>query len=394
MYKLMKRIITISILAAASLFTMAAMAIAIQNGETTKKDPLIVHEWGTFTTLSSADGTQLRWSPLLGPSELPGFVYGRKNLSQGNCPKCGETLARMETPVLYFYTGKEMELSVKVDFPQGRITEWYPEANVTDAGIDWGPLTVVPGAPEKFPTEQRKSHYYPARETDAAPVFVNSDEKIEEEKFLFYRGIGDFSLPLTVRLSGNQVIVRNSTGHEIPQIILFENRSGQSGWSFANSVRDEVVIARPTLGHSLESLNCRLEEMLISQGLYEKEARAMIKTWQDSWFEEGLRVYFLVPRKVIDTLLPISIRPRTHEITRVFVGRAEIITPEIEQEIQNAARQFIAGTYDEYNEALKTVKRYGRFAEPILRDMMNRERNPKIWKLILAGVSNSDRASR
>jgi len=386
----MKRSITIFILAAASLFTMAAMAIAIQKGETTENDPLIVHEWGTFTTLSGADGTQHRWNPLIGPSELPGFVYGRKYQRQGDCPKCNLTLARMETPVLYFYTGSEMELSVKVDFPQGTITEWYPEASETRVGIDWGRLKVVPGAPENFPTEQRKSHYYPARETDAAPVFVSSDENIEAEKFLFYRGIGDFSLPLTVRLSGNQVIVRNSTGHEIPQIILFENRAGQSGWSFANSVRDEVVLARPTLGHPIESLNCGLEEMLIKQGLYEKEARAMIKTWQDSWFEEGLRVYYLVPRKVIDTLLPITIRPRPHEITRVFVGRAEIITPEIEQEIQNAARQFIAGAYDEHNLALKTVKRYGRFAEPILREMMNRERNPEIWKLLLAGVSNSD----
>jgi len=390
MYKLMKRIFTTFILAAASLFTMAAMAIAIQNAESLEKDSLIVHEWGTFTTLSGADGTQHRWNPLIGPSELPRFVYGRNNQRQGNCPKCNLTLARMETPVLYFYAGREMELSVKVNFPQGTITEWYPEALATNAGIDWGRLKVIPGAPENFPIENRKSHYYPARETDAAPVRVTSDKKSEDERFLFYRGIGDFSLPLTIRLSGNQVIVRNTTGHEIPQVILFENRAGQSGWTFANSLRDEVVLTRPTLGQPVESLNCRLEEMLIGQGLYKKEARAMIKTWQDSWFEEGVRVYYLVPRKVTDALLPITIRPYPQEITRVFVGRAEIITPEIEKEIQHAARQYIAGSYEEHNEALKTVKRYGRFAEPILREMMNRERSPAIWKLLLSGVSASD----
>jgi hypothetical protein len=30
---------------------------------------------------------------------------------------------------------------------------------------------------------------------------------------------------------------------------------------------------------------------LVDQGLYEKEARAMVNTWQDQWFaEEGTRV--------------------------------------------------------------------------------------------------------
>ena len=34
----------------------------------------------------------------------------------------------METPVVYFYTDKETKVSVKVDFPRGWITEWYPFA--------------------------------------------------------------------------------------------------------------------------------------------------------------------------------------------------------------------------------------------------------------------------
>ena len=34
----------------------------------------------------------------------------------------------METPVLYFYSDKEQRATVRVDFPQGWITEWYPYA--------------------------------------------------------------------------------------------------------------------------------------------------------------------------------------------------------------------------------------------------------------------------
>lgn len=37
-------------------------------------------------------------------------------------------LVRMETPVLYFYSQRPTTLSVRVDFPKGLITEWYPPA--------------------------------------------------------------------------------------------------------------------------------------------------------------------------------------------------------------------------------------------------------------------------
>src|SRR5581483_1235536 len=36
---------------------------------------LVVHEWGTFTTLAGADGALQMWRPLGGASELPNFVY-------------------------------------------------------------------------------------------------------------------------------------------------------------------------------------------------------------------------------------------------------------------------------------------------------------------------------
>src|SRR5262245_51038504 len=92
--------IVILLVIAVILFTPINTTIGIQNAESLEKGQLIVHEWGTFTTLSNANGTQQYWYPLIGPSELPGFVYGRKSLSQGRCYKCGEAiLARMETPV-------------------------------------------------------------------------------------------------------------------------------------------------------------------------------------------------------------------------------------------------------------------------------------------------------
>jgi hypothetical protein len=37
------------------------------------------------------------------------------------------SLQRMETPVIYFYAQEKQSVDVSVDFPQGMITEWYPQ---------------------------------------------------------------------------------------------------------------------------------------------------------------------------------------------------------------------------------------------------------------------------
>src|SRR6266480_1526936 len=39
------------------------------------KNPLVVHEWGTFTSISGVDGVALEWRPLNGSTDLPGFVH-------------------------------------------------------------------------------------------------------------------------------------------------------------------------------------------------------------------------------------------------------------------------------------------------------------------------------
>ena len=36
----------------------------------------------------------------------------------------------------------------------------------------------------------------------------------------------------------------------------------------------------------------------------------MVATWRDSWFEEGMRVFYLTPRSVVDSVLPFISRPR------------------------------------------------------------------------------------
>ena len=359
---------SIVVLLTAMAFTSAA-SIFEAKVQPSSANGLVVHEWGTFTSVSTADGQRQTWSPLTGPSDLPSFVYRSKqqtDFARGNCVKCGWAYVRMETPVLYFYSDKELPVSVKVGFPQGSITEWFPQASQSERGINWTNFMVKPGATPNFPTEKAESHYYPARETDAAPIQLGA----EQEKFLFYRGIGNFDLPITAKLAGDQVVLKNSGREEMAQVILFENRGGQVGWRILNSLKGETTLARPALGQSLDSLRDELVKTLTAQDLYEKEAAAMVKTWSNSWFEDGLRVFYIVPRKTTDAILPITITPAPAELNRVLVGRLEIITPEMELAIQSAAQKFFEGSIESRAEALKSLHPYGRFAEPTLRRLM------------------------
>lgn len=354
---------------------------------------LVVHEWGTFTSIAGKNGASLEWRPLNGVSDLPNFVYDVGALAGGTglrhverCVKCNyDALVRMETPVIYFYADRETTVSVRVDFSKGKITEWYPQARMVyvpgpndernPSTLDWGRITVLPGAGESFQVEAKPSHYYPARETDSAPLRVCGVKGEQREKFLFYRGVGTFDQPLSVKLDDGRVVAKNTSAEGIPQLILFENRGGNIGYQIRNSFDREIVLDRPALGQTQESVERDLGATLVAQGLYEKEALAMIKTWRDSWFEEGLRAFYIVPRKVTDSILPLTIEPLPSEISRVLVGRIEIITPEMEKEIESS----LADSFRSVNNVAEEImRRHGRFAEPVLKDALQKTSDPEL----------------
>ena len=49
-----------------------------------------------------------------------------------------------------------------------------------------------------------------------------------------------------------------------------------------------------------------------------------VETWRGSWFEEGSRVFYIFPRALLDTILPLSIEPQHAKTVRVFVGRINL----------------------------------------------------------------------
>jgi ribosomal protein L35AE/L33A len=374
-----------------------------------KPADLIVHEWGTFTSIAGKSGVAIDWRPLNGASDLPKFVYTeadndgfRQTYERGG--KGVLARVRMETPVIYFYTQREMDVNVRVVFWNGKITEWYPQASYVNSefapgktgktfgnGVNWGTIKLLPNEKPNFLRETSYSHYYPARETDAVPVQVcNADKtKIEKEKFLFYRGVGNFDLPLIVKLNDRKITLNSFGAEKINNLIVFENRGGNIGFRFIESLTKETTVERPETTKSLDAVLNELQRILVAEGLYPKEAKAMIETWKDSWFEEGLRVFYILPRGTTDKILPLQIAPEPKETVRVMVGRAEVITPEIERDVKKQVSLLKSSSAKTREEAQTYLKRYGRFYEPILRNILESEQDAKVREQIQELISLS-----
>jgi hypothetical protein len=124
----MRAITTIATLAVLSLTAASASLRSAKAGD---PDSLVVHEWGTFTSIAGEDGRAVEWFPLDGQRDLPCFV---ERYDVGIKPSLAGTV-RMETPVLYFYARQPTTIDVSVRFRQGLITEWFPHAAVTPSKI-------------------------------------------------------------------------------------------------------------------------------------------------------------------------------------------------------------------------------------------------------------------
>jgi hypothetical protein len=405
-------------------------------------DPLIVHEWGTFTTVQGTDGIQLTWTPSI-KTDLPDFVYSRdtgnggiKGVALLDTGEKSRTPARvrMETPVIYFYSQAERVVDVRVRFPNGRITEWYPQAttvgpfrvagpagapagaeNPSQSMIAWNAVTILSreatdvAAPTLIRDREDKQavHYYAARETDANFLRVTSPHsrngsRSEHERDLFYRGVGFFTTPLTVKLDEGEREVTLSTGSAEPLagVFVLTVQGGSMRYQKIERVTAHAGMVVDLNAQSFEPLaDARKRIMddvaasLVDSGLYAREARAMIETWKDQWFaEEGTRVLYLLPRSWTDETLPLEISPRPDNIVRVMVGRAEVITPSLERALQKQIVAFGSSDPATRQRAAADARRLGgRFAAPAVQRIV--ERNPDAmfqqhaWELLaLAGA--------
>lgn len=356
---------------------LAAIALCSDAQEVASDPGLTVHEWGTFTSVAGETGQAVEWFPLNAPNDLPTFVEHFRGT--GFKLGLGGTL-RMETPVIYFYSRHDTEVSVRVSFLHGLITEWYPSSDSIEppasienvvmfqhkssGSITWNSVNVQPSAKITLPSENSPSHYYAARTPRSAPLTVNSKNGAEHEQFLFYRGVSVAVPPLSAMvLRSGQVEAMNQTGEIIPMLVYFERRGEKMGFRWLPSLPEGAILEAPLLDSNLDSLLPEFETALIAAGLFPDEASAMLDSWKDSWFEEGSRLIYIVPRSFVDSMLPLSIQPAPADIRRVFVGRTELLSAATQEAIETAV-----ASHDK-----STLAKYGRFLGPMVETILRKE---------------------
>ena len=356
-------------------------------------DAFTAHEWGTFTSIAGDDGQSVEWLPQNGSTDLPEFV---EHLEGATFKGGLRGVVRMETPVLYFYSTLPRTVSVHVAFKNGLITEWYPAVSratpsgdlrkiaLSDEGtrgeVWWKSVHLEPSSAAEYPKDEIETHYYAARETASTPLRIKQRSGTQYEKFLFYRGVADFRIPVAVTAdrSGN-VLARNLGSEEIPGMILFERRGERVGYRVGGPLQSETVLDAPELTASVDSVRVDLENELVARGLFPDEAHAMVETWRDSWFQEGSRLLYIVPESFVNAKLPLEINPAAAQLVRVFVGRVEVVTPATQREIETALAHHDGATID----------RFGRFLMPILEVLG--ERDPEHAKQLQNSLATLER---
>jgi hypothetical protein len=103
----------------------------------------------------------------------------------------------------------------------------------------------------------------------------------------------------------------------------------------------------------------------------------MVETWKDTWFEKGTRVFYIVPPKTVDALLPLTIEPKPAHLARAFVGRMEIITADMQKEVLTAIR----------SQDRPVLESYGRFLSPIVNRVYARLSEAD-WKLATDNIAS------
>ena len=386
----------------------------------------VVHEWGTFTSVMSSDGSRV--GGLHHEEEtLPAFIVGREVLNENleaflppgagdgggsrcykvkGLPVCDDYInpapnptpspipapisqpkykvtpevvtQKMETPVLYFYSKEKIQSRVTVSFPKGIISQYYPApisfipALGKIEGLFGGQVTFdVEVTTEKLPLPkvEHGNVYAPAREVNANDIRSGN----QNEKFIFYRGLGDFSTKLTINSNLNDGLFLQNWGANISNIILLDVTSttgavkligalaGQSNLHFTDKEFTDFRANKLSREKFEAEAQKIIVQALIDSGLYPDESLAMFNTWKTSYLKsKGLRALYILSRKETDAILPIAISPKPTELVRTLVGRIEILHASEEQQLRKdfqAGKRPLIGADD-------------RFAEPKLRRLL------------------------
>jgi hypothetical protein len=385
-----------------------------------------VHEWGTFTSLVGSDG-RTQHGMYHEDEKLPDFVF-RFGQDQGSalvtaeagllntplspvpaatpfpCPRVSKACfevdvldnnvitQKMETPVIYFYTDVRRSVEVNVKFPLGVVTETYPLPFSTSPKNQPG-LKLLNGettfrvdvTKEKFAklrgVDDGNIYGYARNVPDSNIVHSGHHSGHQTEKFIFYRGLGQFHPELKIESRSGNIEFHSPKGFEVPASFLVHvNSDGKFNLKFLGPIAENSILnvssreIAKLADHQKDTdegagYRIMLPKM-VKAGLTPDEARAMLDTWKHGYMRvPGLRLLYILPRTEVDRILPLTITPQPEKLERVFIGRLEILTDREEMRILSK----ILEEKDSFS-----VPSLGRFAESILRRILEVAKNKPV----------------
>jgi hypothetical protein len=429
--------------------TAAALGLITQASQAQPPAEYVAHEWGTFTSLQDSEGHTAE-GMYHEEEPLPSFVHARGGIESptlipvmqvaslgngvtlrplpGQIPHPHSTKAhdftiiagtplsitqKMETPVIYFYSQKPRHVKVDVDFPGGIITQYYPDVTrfsppigdvsaVANGHVSWD--VDVSTSNLAVPEVDANSSWAQSRKVHANAITVGS----ENEKLLFYRGLGQFTTPLQIKSTqSGGLIVQNASDQTVPNAFLlkvtqqgaFVVQLGKIPAHGSSSVSERTLnqTALRETSVYLSDATSQVEQALERSGLYKDESIAMVNTWKRSYFTmPGLRVLYVLPREWTDSLLPLTMSPQPKQLVRTLVGRVEIMTRAEEHSLLSGLRSSFETRAQNHGSAETLIEGLGRFAEAKLRRVLqiaegNRENTAFISYLrqLVEGISQS-----
>lgn len=353
-------------MATSSFSRSMALALAL-SAAASQAAGLVVHEWGTFTTLSASDGRPLG-GLYVDATRLPAFVHGLPYFNYdpakgwAGLDKLRNVTVKMETPVLYFYSPKAVEVDVKVKFVGGTISQWYPAAQASETNpatpfvdfaaapyqghVAWKAKVLAPEANPPYtttPTGQETEEWIAPRRVQANML---QGAKGEYERFLFYRGLGGWPNTVKIAFKNDSVFTVTNDGDEnIPWLMVYDRdrvhmNNATVWWQGPLKARGSFSVTRTKASQDYAKGMAAMDTLkahLIEAGLKLDEAMALLNTWYNGYFlEGGLKAFWILPRAMVDRILPLTVIPVPEEVERVIVGRSEILPPEFERELRRA----------------------------------------------------------
>jgi hypothetical protein len=341
------------------------VAILCLAGPAIGQEPMVVHEWGTFTSFQDETGRAIGGINT-DDEPVPDFVHRAATIIQrstdagkGILPNNADVTMRLETPVLYFHLppgGSTRTVDVSVAFHGGWLTEYFPNADADEPGLVQSSGTGHLGADTVGTLSWRNVRVGTSAggPQTADPVWISPRDVAsdgltvgsESEKFLFYRGVAHLDSPLRVvtdssvgdlRIYDEATAADKGLQPSADEVVWLVNitQTGDLGIRQLkiSRVRSELSpIATTPVQFSAseytseERLRKTISDAIVAHGLNRDEAEALLNTWQQSYFAPGTRVIFLVNPDWTDHVLPLRISEPA-KITRVMVGRIELVTP-------------------------------------------------------------------